>query len=88
MTAISLDGKDARGNSVFVEQHWRTMKYADVRSSLGHGLSSYGHRSAGISPSTVLSDRICSTTVGRRIRFLHHLQAVQLAASARRVLAE
>src|SRR4051794_17619219 len=63
--AISMDGKGAWRDNVFVERLWRSVKYED--SELTTRSPRLAPRSAGISASTTPADRIRALTGRRRI---------------------
>jgi hypothetical protein len=66
--AISMDGKGAWRDNVFVERLWRTIKYEEVYLRAYAGVSKPAPRSAGISASTTARGRIHRLAGKRPIR--------------------
>ena len=66
--SISMDGKGAWRDNVFVERFWRTVKYEEVYLHAYEGVGKHGNRSAATSPSTTQSDLTSLLTAAPRIK--------------------
>jgi putative transposase len=66
--AISMDGKGAWRDNVFVERAWRSVKYEEVYSTPTPASARRGHRLAAISTSTIAGGRTPALTGEPRTR--------------------
>jgi putative transposase len=66
--AISMDGKGAWRDNVFVERLWRSVKYEEVYLRATTPSARHAHRSADISTSTIAADRIRALTARHPIK--------------------
>ena len=66
--SISMDGKGAWRDNVFVERFWRTIKYEESICTPMKASAKHGKRSAATSPSTTQGDLTSLLTAAPRIK--------------------